>query len=116
MEVRGGSKFESEPRSTKKALDLFFKQLEAPKLQQRNATKPRVNTARGVPLVGKVTPPLYIGFFRVFTLLLLDTPCIYLCLIVEFESTWNLPESIYYSSIPFQEQKFLVPFWSLTSR
>ena len=32
--------------------------LEAPKLQQRNATKPRVNTARGVPLVGKGKPSL----------------------------------------------------------
>ena len=32
--------------------------LEASKLQQRNATKPRVNTARGVPLVGKGKPSL----------------------------------------------------------
>ena len=31
---------------------------EAPKLQQRNATKPRVNTVRGVPLVGKGKPSL----------------------------------------------------------
>ena len=32
--------------------------IEASKLQQRNATKPRVNTARGVPLVGKGKPSL----------------------------------------------------------
>ena len=32
--------------------------VEASKLHQRNATKPRVNTARGVPLVGKGKPSL----------------------------------------------------------